>query len=958
MRDGTRGLVGRREELDALRGALAGLELGGQAVVQISGEPGIGKTRLVAEVCAEAERRRYLVFSGRPAEFEVNEAFGVFVYALDDYLASVDVRELDQAGLELDELARVFPSLAKVVDRAEMTEPADRHRAHRAVRGLLDVLVRRRPVVLALDDMHWADPASVELLSYLVRRPVRGRLLILSAFRPAQLPGRLATALDASTSPVLHLELHPLTTEEAHDLVGAVSDELYELSGGNPFFLQELARGTDHAHGTNVPVGTSTTAESIPAAVQAVITAELASLSSPALALIRGAAVAGDPFEVGLAAAVAELPQGDELVALDELLAADLVRSSTMPRRFGFRHPLMRHAVYTAAGGGWRIGAHARAAAALAAQGSSVASRAHHVERSARPGDVAAAELLIEAADTTAGRAPATAAGWYQAALGIMPETAGMRPRRIDVLVGLARSMASVGRLEESRVALIEALSLVPPELHAQRVRLMSSCAQFEQILGRHGDARRRLQQALVELPDPASAEAADLKIELSLAARFAGDVVGMHSGAHEALEAAASVDARGLQAKAAAVVAFAAAQLDRTDIPVERELDRASELVDALTDDELAERVETALFVGWAEIFVGRFDDADRHLDRGICLARASGRGQHILLTIGRALVHNIRGRVIEAMDVVASAVESARLSGNVQLLSWALDIECRVATTRGDLDTAVRCGEEGLAVAAALGNPWASGPVGSALALARLEAGDPERCRDELLTWGGGADLPLMNAWHGCISFEALTRVELASGSRDAADEWARRAEALDTSRSPLAAAMALRARARVMLADGAADEAIAKSHRAAHIEGEVGAPIAAAQSRIVEAQALASVDRRDEAIALLQRAETELTAGGAVRYADEAARELRRLGRRVTRTGRGASAGDAGLTARELEIARLVTAGKTNREIAAELFLSEKTVETHLSHAFAKLAVSSRAALAGVLARGGPR
>jgi DNA-binding NarL/FixJ family response regulator len=91
--------------------------------------------------------------------------------------------------------------------------------------------------------------------------------------------------------------------------------------------------------------------------------------------------------------------------------------------------------------------------------------------------------------------------------------------------------------------------------------------------------------------------------------------------------------------------------------------------------------------------------------------------------------------------------------------------------------------------------------------------------------------------------------------------------------------------------------------------------------------------------------------------VRYADEAARELRRLGRRVARKARGPEAGDMGLTARELEVARLVTAGKTNREIAAELFLSEKTVETHLSHAFAKLGVSSRAALAGVLARIAP-
>ena len=105
---------------------------------------------------------------------------------------------------------------------------------------------------------------------------------------------------------------------------------------------------------------------------------------------------------------------------------------------------------------------------------------------------------------------------------------------------------------------------------------------------------------------------------------------------------------------------------------------------------------------------------------------------------------------------------------------------------------------------------------------------------------------------------------------------------------------------------------------------------------------------------AIAQLRRAEAQLAACGAVRYADEAARELRRLGRRVTRTRRGAGSDELGLTHRELEVARLVTAGKSNREIAAELFLSAKTVESHLSNVFVKLGVSSRAAVAAVLAR----
>ena len=181
-----------------------------------------------------------------------------------------------------------------------------------------------------------------------------------------------------------------------------------------------------------------------------------------------------------------------------------------------------------------------------------------------------------------------------------------MRPRRVDVFVGLARTRASVGRLEESCAALIEALALVPDDAHAKRVGLMSSCAQFEQVLGRHSDARRRLQQALAELPDPVSVEAAELKIELSLAARFAGDPVGMHAIAQEALEAAAMVGARVVEAKAAALIAFAAADVGREDIPVESALDRAAERFDELTDEELADASKRHCFSDGQRSFLG----------------------------------------------------------------------------------------------------------------------------------------------------------------------------------------------------------------------------------------------------------------------------------------------------------------------------------------------------------------
>ena len=126
--------------------------------------------------------------------------------------------------------------------------------------------------------------------------------------------------------------------------------------------------------------------------------------------VLEGAAVAGDPFEPELAAAAAERSEASAMDAIDELLELDLVRETDVPRRFRFRHPLVRRAVYEATPGGWRLGAHERCAQALAARGASAAARAHHVERSAREGDTEAVAVLREAGEGAVHLAPASAA--------------------------------------------------------------------------------------------------------------------------------------------------------------------------------------------------------------------------------------------------------------------------------------------------------------------------------------------------------------------------------------------------------------------------------------------------------------------------------------------------------------------------------------------------------------------
>jgi DNA-binding NarL/FixJ family response regulator len=172
------------------------------------------------------------------------------------------------------------------------------------------------------------------------------------------------------------------------------------------------------------------------------------------------------------------------------------------------------------------------------------------------------------------------------------------------------------------------------------------------------------------------------------------------------------------------------------------------------------------------------------------------------------------------------------------------------------------------------------------------------------------------------------------------------------------PLAEAWTLHARALVTLADGDPRGAAELAVRAAGRADAVSALVPAARCRTLAGVALARAGERDKAVRALTRAEAELAACEASRFRDEAARELRRLGRRVparqSRPGRGH--GLEALTGRELEIAERVALGRTNREIAGDLFLSQKTVEGHLAHVFTKLGVSSRAAVAEAVGRSG--
>ena len=517
-------LVGRADELGEFDRALSELDRGRPAALELAGGPGIGKSRLLAELISRADARGHLVLSGTASELERDLPFWVFVDAIDEYLQSLEPRRRDALDAEIrSALALVFPSQARFA-ASPKSDTHERYRSHRAARDLLERLTATNPLVLVLDDIHWADPASVELLGSLLRSPPDAAVLVVVAIRPRQAPERLSAALERArrTGTLTRLELGTLTALEVRELLDASIDEptataLYEDSGGNPFYVEQLARTLERrgAPGT-VAADISLEDSEVPPLVATALAQEIAHLPDEARVVLQGAAVAGDPFDPELATAAAAAAPPSALDAVDELLRLDLIRQTDVPRRFRFRHPLVRRAVYESAPAGWRLGAHERSADALAARGVSATGRAHHVERAGRQGDPLAVATLREAGEAAAHRAPASAAGWFAGALRLLADDAPAE-ERVELLLARAGALAMCGHFAEGHSAILESIELVPEDAVGLHVRLTTACAGIEHLLGRHADAHSRLARTLESLEDADSPEAAALMIELAV---------------------------------------------------------------------------------------------------------------------------------------------------------------------------------------------------------------------------------------------------------------------------------------------------------------------------------------------------------------------------------------------------------------------------------------------------------
>ncbi|MDX2911140.1 helix-turn-helix transcriptional regulator [Streptomyces griseiscabiei] len=949
-------LVGRETELARLDEVLDGLTGTGRApagaghgpaVVDVTGAAGIGKSRLVSEFCARARERGMTVLRGRATEYE----------------QQLPYQPLADALADLDTELRMPSSPADV-------HTMDRFALQRAVSALLARIAQAGDgLVVALDDVHWADPASQELLDHLVRHPPRrAPVVIVVARRERQTSPRLVASLTrgVEAGTVLRLELGPLDRSAclaalAPGRPAELAAELYTASEGNPlYFLALLQAGR-------------------PAGLSSLLLDELTPLTGGQRRTVQAVAVLGDHAAPAVVAAVTGRPESELEPDFRELTARDLARPGP-GGRWALRHPVLRSLVHDTTDPLLRTRMHRLAAAELGRIGAPVAERAHHVERSLTGWDPDAVDVLVEAARQAAATAPASGAHWLGVALSHLPELPEHSALRRTLMLRRAEALGACGGLRESRDLLHEVISLSPPGTDdGVRASAVTLCAVMERHLGRYTEAVALLRRELALGTGLSPAETVQLGLELGSSAPHASSYPDVRDDVLRTLELARSLGDEVAEAGALAVIALGEAYEGDTRAAVEA-TERAAALIDSLTDRDLAGLCEPLARLGWAEAFLERYADAERHAERGLVIARRGGLlyvVPHLLLC--RSHLHVMTLRLRSAVELAEEAETIARGIGSDELLAFVLASKAQAllpALPPGD-GGALAVAEEAVARAGA-GSYWWASIAWGVLGYAALHSGDPARARAAVLR-AGGEDLAGLQPSMRPLFTEVLVTAAVATGDHDEARRWAERARK-EAERLDLVAqrASALRSLAHVPLAAGDMTAAADLFERAAE-------EAARGQSRLWEAQTLltgapltAMAGRPARARAMWERAVRLSTDGDAhlliglaeairpaVFVETETAATTTGTTATATATEPGTGAGvpsrvaasvePAVLSPRERQIAALVAEGLTSPAIAGRLFLSPRTVETHLSRIYRKTGVTTRAALAALQVRG---
>lgn len=885
--------------------------------VVVDGPAGIGKSRLLEEIRQRCERLGDRVLASRATEFEQVIPFGLFLDTIDE-LPGFAGRPL------LGGDAGHGPSLI------------DQHRLYRRLRESLEELADGTGLLITLDDVQWADEASLGLLEFLLQRPPAGRVGLVLAHRSGTCPHRLVRALASLPHPPLRLRLPPLQAADVDLMLPGLRPgrrrALTEASAGNPLYLKllnELPTAAVSALSGSAPIHD----EAVAALLDHTVRADLGRLEPQARLVARAAAVGGGEATADLIAAIAQLPESAVLDALDLLTAHGVLVATD--DWFRFTHPLLRNAAYYMAGHGWRITAHRRAADHLASVHAPAMLRAQHLEHSLRQGDAATCAELAEAAALALASAPATSAHWLTKALHALPDTPDTAGQRIDFQFLLGRALLASGQLEQANGVLQELSARLGPR-HREAAMLLAQC---NRIQGRSQHA-----YAMLEATE-AVAEGRDnelIMIELATIDLMSGRVDAGMRRARTLIQKRATL---GPTAAAAATTLLALSAAGRGEIGrAVAELEAASQAVDALPEHDLRTALDAVVPpLAWAAHLLERYDLSLYCLDRAIRVARSHGHLYALphLYTIQSFTLTKL-GRLGEALEAAEDAEEGARAFGATDILALAGVAKLHPTlwihgpdAVRGAWEEARRLPEPD--------SDWFRISVSTMIVDIGLQL-DAEIPRDAARLLDLGQDRqtdPMLPVRWGLAA-----QLSAAAGDTEQAGAWAERSVKVAADMGlagQLGTALLSRAATSRTLEDH--PSATAEATAAHHAFRAAGQPVHEGRAHLLAAEAAVECGWLDAAEAHLALARALFRESGADWLERCAARVQRRLV--ALRTARP-HADRPALTEREQQVADLVADGMTNQEIGARLILSPRTVETYVTRLLAKLGVSSRAGI----------
>lgn len=942
-------LLERSGELAALSELIEDTRDGRGGMVLIEGEAGIGKTALLSMTEERARERGLQVLTARCAAMEQGFAYGAALQLVEPAIAGAGAEE--RRGLLSGAAALAQPVLsAGAFDEASLSATDASYAALHGLYWLAANLSARQPLLLAVDDLHWIDLPSLRWLSYLARRLDGVPVALGVTTRSDEPPVDLELLTELASNPLCRL-LQPrqLSAKAVAQVVGVVLGEpphdafcaaCASATGGNPFLLRELVNALADDGVAPTREAAALVPEFGPQAVSRHVLARLSRRSPAAVQLARAGAVLGDRTELCLVAQLADLDEGTAAGAAAELQRVGILQRGARPGEHGlaFAHAIVRNAIYHALSAPDRSQWHARAAQLLQSRGAPVEQAAAHLLSTDAVERASATAILRQASRRALRRAaPEAAVAYLRRALQLSPAS----EERSDLVIALGRAelrtdphaaaehlaegyerIADVGRRAKMSLLLGQALALDNRPLESIQV--------VQSALEALGSADRQLALRLeAELLYFAIGELATVPLAAERLFKIDPADLGQDTEAERALLALFTI------------VAVGAGQSQQRAVNL-----AGRALAGGLLPTAGQHWTSVFVFAVAALICADHLEEAGRYLDEAIVEARRRGSLSVYALTASfRSGVAGRRGNIHEALSYAGDAYEAATLTplGIAAPYPVAFLVDALVEQRR--LDEAQQALDQH-GFAGDLSGTWASNMLLHSRGRLRMGQGEYAAALEDFLETGRrqlswGLPNPAILPWRSGAALAHLALGEHREARRLAAEEvylarvWGGRRTL----------GMALRA---LGLVEGGSTGLARLEAAVAELERSPGR-LELARALVDLGVALRKAGQRRAARNALSRGCALAEECGGTAIEQRAVDELAIAG------GRSQPLPDSGryaLTPSELRVATLAAGGRTNRDIAQELFVTQRTVEIHLTHAYRKLGIPGRLQLADAL------